>query len=322
MKLFHKDDPWQDGARATATVERVAVTTEYRAASHSGDDRGEQKLYLTFAFTNAQGQPVYQEDQFWLWPVDIPRPGSIVDVAYTDAHIAFDIHTVRPPDPGVPSGWSGGVFAIENIGSHVVPADDRDRERELFRTGTRAQGQVVSFTNGMWDKFGAVEYTFTLQGGTTTFQAQAWLVQGCMPQAGDVIQVAVSADGTEVALDTDERYTGGPGRALVWTVPPDIAAQRAEKAKSDAVMVDRMAHETEVYRQTGMTSSMLALQQQAGASVASGQLDQQLANVKSARQVMGAGYETMVRMLLDRARASGALDEDAYKQKLADALAD
>jgi hypothetical protein len=88
-----------------------------------------------------------------------------------------------------------------------------DRQRELFRTGQRAQAEVVN-----------------------VIETRAFVPARCVPQPGDLIQIAVGDNGSDVALNTDERYNGPPGQALVFTTPPELAAQRPpEESLSDQV---------------------------------------------------------------------------------------
>lgn len=89
-----------------------------------------------------------------------------------------------------------------------------------------------------------------------------------------MIEVAISPDGLRVALDTDERFSGPPGRALVFTqAPPGYH-------RSDEEIGESMRAEL-----TQVQDKMASVQQNA--------LDVQLA-------------------ALDRARAAG-LDEATYQ---------
>ena len=72
-----------------------------------------------------------------------------------------------------------------------------------------------------------------------------------------MIKVAVSADGSKVALDTDERWDGLPGRALIFTRAPDAIPPgvRRELAALEQAM-DRGKLPRSVYEQ--MKANMLA----------------------------------------------------------------
>jgi hypothetical protein len=220
VALFHKD-PFKHGVRTTATIERVVVT-DY-SHDHSGG-RQDPEVYLTFRFTDEQGAAVMHEHR--LAVEHVPAPGSIVDIAYVPGEldtIDYDRETIRPPDPGVPRGWSAGIFAVEDLGTHRSGSPDErlgiDKQRELFRTGRRARAEVVSMREGHWQvgRRNEGEMIFDLRIDGTIVEAAACV--SYYPQIGDTIEVAISDDGTGLAFDTDERYSGGPGQGLVFTTP-------------------------------------------------------------------------------------------------------
>jgi hypothetical protein len=309
MPLFGKD-PWQEGVRASATIERVVAT-----AIDDTDEGGVTKhheVFLTFQFTDEQGAVLTQEGKFMVGGV--PQPGSIVDVAYIPGKpkaIDYDVFSVQPPDPSVPRGWGAGIFEVEDLGSRRAHSPfargDIDRKREVFRTGQRMQAEIVSYSRGLWVKRGVHEYTFVLRANGQEFEAKAWTPASCLPQPGDVIQVAVN--GSEVVLDSDERYDGPPGQALVFTTPPEIAAERERRA------------------QLGPVADAAGWQQAAAASPMNpfggggGMLDMQVSGLKAARDRMGSSYEAAIRLILDQARASGSITDEDYDKRLRDALA-
>jgi hypothetical protein len=228
LGLFRKD-PWKDGERATATLERVLVTRETRGGTkHS---LGRDVVFMTFRFTDAMGATVTHERQLTVGG-NLPPPGSTVDIAYLPGDldtIAFDENAVRPPDPAVPRGWGAGIFELEDLGTHRTGSHDLDEQRQLFRTGVRATAEVIACD---WHMTGghareAVRHTLTLRSGNQQIETTAFMPPTYAPHAGDTIEIAVSSDGMQVALDTDERYDGPPGQCLVFTTPPDIVAARS-----------------------------------------------------------------------------------------------
>ncbi len=221
MAWFRKD-PWKDGVRTTATIERVVVTDYSRDLSGGGK---EPEVYLTFRFTDGHGAEVVHEHR--LAVVKVPAPGSIVDIAYMPDKldtIDYDRQSIRPPDPDVPRGWGAGIYEVEDLGTHRSGSPDERREidaqRELFRSGRRARAEVVSMRDGDWrvGRRNESEMVFTLRIAGTDIEARACV--SYYPAPGDIMEVAIGDDPTSVALDTDERYSGGPGQGLVFTRPP------------------------------------------------------------------------------------------------------
>src|SRR3954451_5950967 len=149
-------DPWKGGVVTTATIERVVMTRFSETAGEQS--KAEPIAFLTFRFTDERGAVVIQERKIVI-PWAVPQPGSTVHVAYFPDkldRIEWDRKTVKAPDPDVPRGWSGGIFAAEDLGG-VKPGDrfgrheplmmrefiidpdgdtsDIDAQRALFRTG-------------------------------------------------------------------------------------------------------------------------------------------------------------------------------------------
>ncbi len=182
----------------------------------------EPEVYLTFQFTDGQGAVVVHEHR--LAVERVPAPGSIVDIAYMPNKldtIDYDRRTVRPPDPAVPRGWGAGIYEVEDLGTHRSGSSEErrqiDAQRELFRTGRRARAEVVSMHEGDWrvGRRNESEVVFTLRIDGEHIEARACV--SYYPEPGDIIEVAVGDDRTSVALDSDERYSGGPGQGLVFS---------------------------------------------------------------------------------------------------------
>jgi hypothetical protein len=235
VRLFGKD-PWAaGGVRTIATIERVMVS-EIAEGSGGGDtgNFAKQVVYLTFRFTDEQGAVVLRELRRDFRSDKIPAPGWSILVVYVAGRpetLDYDPRAMRPPDPSVPRGWGTGIFEVEDLGTHGSrsPLGNRalDRQRELFRTGRREQAEVVrAEPQGDRLKRSAHDVALTLRAGGQEIAARAWVPSACVPNPGDLIQIAVSDDGSEVALDTDERYDGPPGQALVFTTPPELAVAR------------------------------------------------------------------------------------------------
>ena len=239
MGLFAKD-PWAaDGVRTVATIERVTVTVigvgEARADGRQADN---QVVYLALRFSDEQGTVVVHERRSDLRPEKIPAPGWSVLAAYVAGKpetVDYDPRAMRPPDPSIPRGWGAGIFEVEDLGTHRAKSPTArgaiDEQRELFRIGLRAQAEVVGvdapvYRLGQRLKRGAAEVTLKLRVEGSSVETKAWVPAACVPEPGDLIEIAMSADRSEVALDSDERYDGPPGQALVFTASPELAARR------------------------------------------------------------------------------------------------
>ena len=206
-----------------------------RAGGSQADAEG---VYLTFRFTDEQGVEVLHERRSNLRPDKIPAPGWSVLVAYVAGKpetVDYDPRAMRPPDPSVPRGWGAGIFEVEDLGTHGAksPVAERglERQRELFRSGRRSQAEIVGvdapiYRMGLRLKRGAAEVTLNLRVDGIDVETKAWVPAACVPEPGDLIQIATGADRSEVALDSDERYDAPPGQALVFTTPPELAAKR------------------------------------------------------------------------------------------------
>jgi hypothetical protein len=107
----------------------------------------------------------------------------------------------------------------------------------------------------------------------------------------------MNSDGSKLALDTDERWYGPPGRALVFRTPSAAEAKAAAAA--------------------GPPATALASDDPDGLLAT---LDNQLATMKMSRPAMGKHYERTVRKILDGYKRGGVIDEAGYQERLARAL--
>jgi hypothetical protein len=234
----------REGIRTVGTIERVVVTEETTggidpALTHDAA----AFVYLWFRFTDQQGVVRTQETRTTFHPDHIPPPGGEIELRYMPKDpTKFYTYGTGPVNPAVPRGWGAGIFDVEDLGGHqaksLLAKRTLDRQRELFRTGQRAQAEVVSVTclNPRHLKRSVCEYSLALRAAGREIETRAWVPFRCVPQPGDLIEIAVSADGSDVALDTDERYDGPPGQALVFSTPPELAAQRPQEGSlSDQV---------------------------------------------------------------------------------------
>ncbi len=249
MRLFKGQkgvDPFAAGVQGRATIERVAP-------ARIDDSRGRRKLFVVLRFVDPQGTETCCERE--LWKYNIPTPGDSYEAAFLPGEMetSFDYRQEgwQALDPSVRRGWSAGVFELELLGTHVPPLGDpgRNAERELFRQGRRAEAEVVG-----WDDAGgfagqSFEYPFTLtlRADDREHQVQVRADEPhFVPDVGDRIQVAISDDGSDLALDTDERFYGPPCRVLVWSTPSEVARRRARAAGGAAPAGGSLAAEAQV----------------------------------------------------------------------------
>jgi hypothetical protein len=291
-----KIDPWRDGVSATATIERVHATGAMRQGQGGAVDSYVRQTFMVFRFIDPQGSELIVERELWVGEIRVP--GSTVRVAYLPSDpqgsLDYDRDQVRSPDPAAPRGWGAGFFEIESLGSRCAVAPDPalDAERELFRTGRRAQAMVVRHhIHGLGGEQGNLRCTLQLRVDGADIETDVRTFPAWTPNAGSSIQVAIAAEGSTVALDTDERYYGPPGRALVYSMPDPYAAPDAADTASQAEMTPAAA-----------------------------ELDQQLMAMKRARVQMGKRYEKTIRKILDGQRAAGLIDDGAYQELLRRAL--
>jgi hypothetical protein len=298
----------REGIRTTGTIERVVVTE--RGSGGGGHlERSEETatvVYLSVRFTDQEGVVHTQEVKTTFRSEHIPPPSGEIELGYMPKD-PTNLHTygTGPVDPSIPRGWGAGIFEVEDLGGHhtksLFGGHGLDDQRELFRTGQRAQATVVSVTclSPHRERRSTREYSLTLRAGGQEIEARAWAPFRCVPQPGDQIEIAVSADGSDVALDTDERYDGPPGQALVFTTPAPAAG---EVSAEDAA-------------QPGAASAP------AGENPAVVRLLAQLAAMKQARARL-RHYEKTVRALLDGQRGAGIIDDARHDQLLQEALSD
>jgi hypothetical protein len=111
-------------------------------------------------------------------------------------------------------------------------------------------------------------------------EVTTWTPGAIWPDTGDLIEVALNSDGSRLALDTDERWDGLPGQALVFRAGGAVATEPSAAGDPDGLLAT---------------------------------LDQQLATMKLSPLALGKRYERTVRKILDGYRQTGVLDEAAYE---------
>jgi hypothetical protein len=309
--MFERKLDLSTAIRTTATVERVVVTDTQqvsRATMHHWD----QDIYVLFSLVDDHGAPVTCYRELLVQPGWIPPPGSRVPVVYEPGRLNETIDFVRndqaqpatdlrePPDPTVPRGWSGGVFEVDAMGGggkFPLSGFGIEADRELFRTGRQVVAKVIAITHAnKWvgaANSDAQAQTLTLEVEGRQIEKTAWVPQSCYPKIGSYITVALNADGSELALDTDERWDGSAGRLLIFA-PPDP------------------------YIQPTLPPGMGPIR----GSEPVLPLEQRLANLKDQRLTMGDGYEPAVRQLLDIYQRTRHIDKKRSKELLKEALAD
>lgn len=153
----------------------------------------------------------------------------------------------EPPDPSVPRGWSG-VFEVEPLGAEgAFPLSGHgiDEDRELFRTGRQVAAELIRSKDGRWlERPKAFPRTLTLRVEDREIDVETWTPRAIWPELGARMTVALSDDGSRVALDTDERWDGLPGRALIFTAAPidetaDPFLATLEKARASGTMSEK-----------------------------------------------------------------------------------
>jgi Short C-terminal domain len=230
MGIFNRHktaDLWANGTRTTGTVEQVHVTGvehETGAQTHS------HEAIVVLRFADAAGAEVFVQRTVWVaYP---PAPGSGVDIAYLPDDLEktadYDHDHVRPPDLSSPRGWSAGVFEVPAAGPYppVNRDSDLNGERRLFQAGPQREAVVTHRSFGMLlERHGNVKCKLRLGVDGTEYEKEFWVDPQLAPDEDDHVQIVVSTDG-QVALDTDERYYGPPGRCVVWSVPPEVQEMR------------------------------------------------------------------------------------------------
>jgi hypothetical protein len=308
----------ETGARGTATIERIAITNRWvsREGFGTGDGAPHPIVAVTFSVAAADGTASICERRLEFPAAHIPAPGTTVPVSYAAGLTSTTIDVVRgeervpvtddwePPDPSVPRGWSGGVFAVDALGSegefplsgHGIEAD-----RELFRTGRRATARVVALVDNGKSERTAHVCVMKLAVDDREIEVTASVPRATWPKAGDLIEVAMNSDGSKLALDTDERWDGPPGRALVFRTP---SAGDAKPAGTDGPPAS-----ADPATSSDDPDGLLAT------------LDNQLATMKMSRPAMGKRYERTIRKILDGYKRTGVIDEAGYQERLQRALA-
>jgi hypothetical protein len=302
------------GVRGSATIERVVITDRWASREGLRARDGSGSIHpivaLTFKVAGADGPEVICERGLEFPTAHIPPPGTTVPVTYALGLASTTIDVARgeggvpatdlwePPDPSVPRGWSGGVYEVAALGSegrfplsgHGIEAD-----RELFRTGRRTTARIAASANTGQSEQTAWERVMKLEVDGREVEVTTWTPGAIWPDAGDLIEVAVNDDGSKLALDTDERWDGLPGRALVFRTGGTVATEASTPASAMATTAED-------------PDDLLAT------------LDQQLATMKLSQAAMGKRYESTVRKILDGYRRTGVLDEAGYEERLRRAL--
>jgi hypothetical protein len=240
--LFHKDhqpDIWTDGVKTTALIERVQRTGVDQETS--SDYYLNHEVYVVFRLKDGDGaEVIVQRDLLCGWT---PQPGATVDVAYLPGQLEttldYDHHHRREPDPAVPRGWGAGFFQPGPIGQYgpFMTSPDLDAERTLFINGPRADAEIIEVAYGKLPHQSALKCTMTLRVDGNALQKEFWADPDFVPKAGDHVQIAISADRTLIALDTDERYFAPPGRSVVWSTPAAVL-ERRDNPNSSAAQIE------------------------------------------------------------------------------------
>jgi hypothetical protein len=297
-----KADPWQDGVSAPATIERVHATgrSEVPYGLHIGDDRDAivLQVFMVFRFADQHGSERVVERE--LWVKQIRPPGASTVVAYLPGDIEgtldYDRSQVRWPNPAEPPrGWGAGHFELEPLGLQCTASDPAlAAERERFRAGPRAEATVVRHKlHALGDGLGSLHYTLQLRVGGADHEVDVHTHPAWAPNPGARLQVALDGDGAPVALDTDERFYGPPGRLLVHSTP-------------DPSQATSLLPEGSAARPPG--------------SGVTTELDQQLAQMKALRFQMGKRYEKNVEKILGVYLRTGQIDQATYEELLRETL--
>lgn len=329
MGLFGRDI-WKHGARTTGTIERIAVTN---TTNNSSGNSTVQRVFLTFAYRDELGQAVTREEKFWVGPDAIPQPGARVELAYDGGRIDYDQRTMREPDPAAVRGWAAGILEVEDLGDHKGHAlmfkGDVEEQRELFRSPSslRRTAEVTHVKTHLTQRRAMHGYTISLRIDGELRDVKVWAPWYSVPGEGDLIEVAISPDGRGIALDSDERFSGPPGQALVWRRPAGAPPRPTQQERLEAEAFEMFAPALgQIVQQEQPPPGFFVQDQQLSAGFGGGQLpagvasalvDQQLAGLKAARPMLGDQYEPAVRALL----AQSGLTGDEHDRRLRDALA-
>jgi hypothetical protein len=247
MALFGHKDPLKNGIRARAYIERV-VATARRKSVEAADGTflvTASESAIVYRFTGVDGATVVHEQR--LWGRGLCLPGSTVDIGYFPDKLddlVADWSTLITPSASEARGWAAGIFAVEPLGT--LRSDPADRElldgsRELFRTGRRSRGTfTMGGLTGINDiRHGTFHWAGSIKVDDREYPVQLWVLPASVPEVGDMIEVAVSADGSQLAFDSDERFDGPPGQALVLIPAP--AGTRPTEQETVQANVDRMS---------------------------------------------------------------------------------
>jgi hypothetical protein len=355
----------REGIRTVGTVERVWVP---QSKFDTGTVQQECGIDIVVSFTDQQGVVYVKRKTRAVLVNHLLTPGCEIEVRYMpDNPDKWDFFSTGVPDQRVARGWGAGIFEVEDIGErHThklfgvtagslvgIGEGGIDEQRDMFRRGPIVPATIVDVSCVSLRRVttGAHEYTLTLRAEGRDYQTTAFIPGKAVPQSGDVVKIVIGADGRRIALDSDERYVGPPGQALVSTTPPEVAAQRepvfsirdyiegseskltavqernqAGLARHEADMAAYRAGETPPPSSADVSPQGAASTDAASASAEDNplvaQLSEQIAAMKRARRQMGKHYERMVRAKLDGQRIAGLIDDAAYEQLLQEALSE
>ena len=128
-----------------------------------------------------------------------------------------------PGDGHAPRGWGAGQFDVRRdprTRERWTPAATRrlEQERALFRAGPVETARVLAVEPDGVVADAMLRTVLRLAVGDAEVTATRYLPGGGLPPVGATLLV-VRGPGGAVALDSDERFDGPPGRALVWLPP-------------------------------------------------------------------------------------------------------
>jgi Short C-terminal domain len=305
-----------DGIHAIATVERVVVADR----EQRGSGLEQWAVYLSLRLADENGVESVIERRLLFRGLAIPPPDTVVRVAYLPGRMADTLDLVRndaggpivdpaqQPDPPAPRGWGAGVFDVEDLGSRgsfPLHGDGIDEDRELFRAGPVQDGEIVGAKDTGSIRMTSVKRELVVRAGGVDHEVEAWTPRSIWPEIGARLKVVVSPDRSRVALDTDERWSGAPGRALVFTNPPDPTLQ--ENPELAAALDDH-----------GRAELAALGKQHAAGRVSDAQFEmmkQRLAARASAPPVAAPGTKAQAMLeRLEQQHQAGVISDDQYRK--------
>ena len=249
-----------DGVRTVATIERVTVTVigvgEARADGRQADN---QVVYLALRFSDKQGTVVVHERRSDLRPEKIPAPGWSVcrlrGRQARDCRLRPTGHEAAGPE----CPTRVGCRHLRGRGPRYASGEVTDRQarhrraaRSFFdrpaREGRGRRLDAPVYRLGQRLKRGAAEVTLKLRVEGSSVETKAWVPAACVPEPGDLIEIAMSADRwkwrsipTSDTTDPPVRRSSSPPARARRQRPPlspiDVEANRpwtAERAQEFA----------------------------------------------------------------------------------------